>query len=75
MFLGLGFHKRIQSAVNLGHCCFLPATLIARGASQRFWANGLSNHAQCSIYYPHVDERVKGPRKAIRGRMTHDHVI
>jgi hypothetical protein len=24
MFLDIRFHKRIQSAVNLGHCCFLP---------------------------------------------------
>jgi hypothetical protein len=26
IFLDLRFHKRIQSAVNLGHRCFLPAT-------------------------------------------------
>jgi hypothetical protein len=29
MFLNFCLHKRIQSAVNLGHCCFLSATLIA----------------------------------------------
>jgi hypothetical protein len=32
MFLDLRFHKRIQSAVNIGHSCFLPATRIAQGA-------------------------------------------
>jgi hypothetical protein len=31
MFLDLRFDKRIQSAVNFGHCCVLPATLIAQG--------------------------------------------
>ena len=33
MFLDLRFDEWIQSAVNLGHCCFLPATLIAQRAS------------------------------------------
>jgi hypothetical protein len=33
MFFNFCLHKRIQSAVNLGHCCFLPATLIAQPAS------------------------------------------
>ena len=31
MFLDLHFDKRIQSAVNLGHGCFLPTTLITQG--------------------------------------------
>jgi hypothetical protein len=34
MFPNLRFDKRIQSAVNLGHGSFLPATLIAQRASR-----------------------------------------
>ena len=33
MFLDSHFDKRIQSAVNLGHGCFLPTTLITQGRS------------------------------------------
>jgi hypothetical protein len=48
MFLDLRLHKRIQSAVNLGHCYFLSATLIAWGASGvlLFRANRLRDHAK-----------------------------
>jgi hypothetical protein len=33
MFLNFRLEKRVQSAVNLGHCRFLSATLIAQRAS------------------------------------------
>jgi hypothetical protein len=48
MFLDLRLDKRIQSAANLGHCCFLSAILIAQGASPvlPFWANRLREQAK-----------------------------
>jgi predicted adenine nucleotide alpha hydrolase (AANH) superfamily ATPase len=50
MFLDLRFDERIQSAVNLGHGCFLPATLIAPRASGvlLFQANRLRVQAKLS---------------------------
>jgi hypothetical protein len=48
MFLDFGLHKQIQSAANLGHCCFLPDTLIAQGVSHvlLFCANRLRKPAK-----------------------------
>jgi hypothetical protein len=50
MFLDLNFEKRIQSAVNLGHCRFLSATLIAQRPSRvlLFRANRLLDQAKRS---------------------------